>query len=111
MYSTRFLCDAIAVYLFVIMKQEKPTESLTAKEFEAIGRDFWKLYELNYKNRGRMYLFTFGKGVAQGFGIFLGGTILVAALLYGLSFFDQVPLVDKIYNALTNPTSVQQQKP
>jgi hypothetical protein len=93
------------------MKSKKSEAELTAKEFESIGRDFWQLYEMNYKNRNRMYLFTFGKGVMQGFGIFLGGTILVALLLYGLSFFDQVPGVDKIYNALTNPTSVQQQKP
>lgn len=89
------------------MSDKNTKKELTAKEFEAIGRDFWRLYEMNYKNRGRMYLFTFGKGVAQGFGIFLGGTILVAMLLYGLSLFDEIPLVEKIYNALTDPTSVK----
>jgi Domain of unknown function (DUF5665) len=89
------------------MADKKTNEELTAKEFEAMGRDFWRLYEMNYKTRGRMYLFTFGKGVAQGFGIFLGGTILVAVLLYSLSFFDEIPLVEKIYNALTDPTSVK----
>lgn len=89
------------------MAEKNTTKEPSAKEFEAIGRDFWHIYEMNYKNRGRMYLFTFGKGVAQGFGIFLGGTILVALLLYGLSFFDEIPLVEKIYNALTDPTSVK----
>jgi hypothetical protein len=82
----------------------------TAKEFEAIGRDFWRLYEMNYKNRSRMYLFTFGKGVAQGFGIFLGGTILVAVLIYSLGLFVEYPAINKLYEALTDPTSVQQQE-
>ncbi len=70
------------------------------------------LYEMNYKNRKRMYFFTFGKGVMQGFGIFLGGTILVAVLLYSLSFFEQVPLlspvIEKINAVLTDPTSQRQ---
>lgn len=88
---------------------------MSTKDFEQLGRDLWSLYELNYKNRKRMYIFTFGKGIAQGFGIFLGGTILVAVLLYSLSFFEQVPLlspiVEKLNAVLTDPTSVQQQKP
>jgi hypothetical protein len=85
-------------------KQKEPT----AKEFETIGRDFWRLYEMNYKNRSRMYLFTFGKGIAQGFGIFLGGTLLVALLIYGLSLFDdQFTFVDKLLRALTDPTDIQ----
>lgn len=85
---------------------------MSTKDFEQLGRDLWLLYEMNYKNRKRMYLFTFGKGIAQGFGIFLGGTILVAFLLYSLSFFEQVPLlsplVEKLNSALTDPTSIQQ---
>jgi hypothetical protein len=93
------------------MKTRKSTQTMTTKEFEELGRDMWSIYELNYKNRKRMYMFTFVKGVMQGFGIFIGGTIIVALLIYGLSFFNKVPVVDKIYNALTNPTSIQQQKP
>lgn len=97
------------------MKQQKNNDTITAKEFEAIGRDLWQVYEMNYKNRNRMLVFTFLKGVMQGFGIFLGGTILVAVLLYSLSFFEQVPLlspiVEKLNTVLTDPTSVQQQKP
>jgi hypothetical protein len=94
------------------MKLQKNDANMSTKDFEQLGRDLWLLYEMNYKNRKRMYLFTFGKGIAQGFGIFLGGTILVAFLLYSLSFFEQVPLlsplVEKLNSALTDPTSIQQ---
>jgi hypothetical protein len=97
------------------MQTKKTNPDMSTKDFEQLGRDLWLLYEMNYKNRRRMYFFTFGKGIAQGFGIFLGGTILVAVLLYSLSFFERVPLlspiVEKLNNVLTDPTSVQQQKP
>lgn len=90
----------------------KKEQDMTAKDFETLGRDLWTMYELNYKNRKRMYFFTFGKGVAQGFGIFLGGTILVAVLLYTLTFFEQIPLlspfVQKINEVIKDPTSIQQ---
>lgn len=95
------------------MKKETKSTEMSAKDFEALGRDMWSVYELNYKNRKRMLLYTFSKGVMQGFGIFLGGTILVAVLLYSLSFFEQVPLlspiVEKLNTVLTDPTSVQAQ--
>jgi hypothetical protein len=92
------------------MNKEKPVQRLSAKEFETIGRDFWNLYEMNYISKRRMFIYSFGKGIAQGFGIFIGGTIIVALLLYGLSFFNTIPGVQKIYNTLTDPTAVQQQK-
>ena len=85
---------------------------MTSKDYETLGRDLWSVYEMNYKNRKRMYIFTFGKGIAQGFGIFLGGTIVVAVLLYTLTFFEQIPLlspfVQKINEVIKDPTSVQQ---
>lgn len=90
----------------------KKDENMTAKDFESLGRDLWSMYELNYKNRKRMYFFTFGKGIAQGFGIFIGGTIVVAVLLYSLTFFEQIPLlspvIQKLNEVIKDPTSVQQ---
>ncbi len=90
----------------------KKEENMTAKDFESLGRDLWSMYELNYKNRKRMYFFTFGKGIAQGFGIFIGGTIIVALVLYSLTFFEQIPLlspvVQKLNEVIKDPTSVQQ---
>lgn len=89
------------------MQTKKTNDTMSSKDYEKLGRDLWNIFELNYKNRKRLYTYTFLKGLVYGFGIFLGGTILVALLVYGLSLFDQVPFVDKVYDAITNPTSVQ----
>lgn len=89
------------------MTTKKETTQLNAKEYEKLGREMWVIYETNYTNRKRAYMFTFFRGIIYGFGLFLGGTILVAILLYSLSFFDQVPFAEKLYNAITNPTSTQ----
>ncbi len=93
------------------MKINKTNTTMSNQDFEQLGRDMWNVYELNYKDRKRMYLFTFVKGVMYGFGIFLGGTIIVATLLYSLSFFEQIPLlspfIQKINKVIKDPTSVQ----
>ncbi len=86
--------------------KEKEVRQLSSKEYEKLGRDLWMIYESNYRNRNRAYYFTFIKGIIYGFGIFLGGTIVVAILVYILGTFDQVPLVEKLYNAITNPTDI-----
>ena len=85
------------------------TNKPTSKDCEQLGRELWSIYETNYKNRKRAYWFTFFKGIIYGFGIFLGGTIVVALLLWGLNFFEQVPLlspiVEKLNNVIQDPTS------
>ncbi len=43
---------------------------------------------------------AFIKGLAQGFGAVLGGTVLVALLLWVLSFFDQVPILGRFISVL-----------
>lgn len=82
---------------------------MTDKDFEQLGRDLWNVYEVNYKSRKRMYWYTFTKGMVYGFGLFLGGTILVAILLWTLSFFEEVPLVspvvERLNQVITDPTN------
>ena len=87
------------------IKQNTPTD----KELEQFGRELWSIYETNYKNRKRAYWFIFVKGLIYGFGLFLGGTILVALLLWSLSFFEDVPLlspvVEKLNQVIIDPTT------
>lgn len=85
-------------------------EKLTAKDYEKLGRDMSNVYESMYTNKKRLYFLTFTKGIVYGFGIFLGGTILVAILVYSLGLFVEYPTINKLYNALTDPTSVQAPK-
>lgn len=51
---------------------------------------------MSHPNWGRVIKFTLIKGVAMGFGVFLGGTIVIALLLWILSLLGHVPFLQEI---------------
>lgn len=80
-------------------KSEEKVEK-SAKDYELIGRMLENIYESNYASRHRLYWLSFVKGIFVGFGGFIGATIVVAILIWGLSFFDFVPYVDRVIDSL-----------
>jgi hypothetical protein len=64
------------------------------------------LFEDYYKNRHRLYVMNLIKGMYFGFGTALGGTLVVALVLWALSFFHYIPFLDGIVKAVEN--SLQQ---
>lgn len=58
------------------------------------------VYESGYINKRRLYKSAFIKGVLTGLGGVIGATVCVALLLWVLSFFDQLPFVDAISDAI-----------
>jgi hypothetical protein len=58
------------------------------------------MYEVANPNWRKLLTFAFLKGVATGFGVFLGGTILVALLLWILSGLGQLPFINDISRAV-----------
>jgi hypothetical protein len=71
------------------------------KQYEELGKKLVSFYETGYVNKKQALKYSFLKGVAGGFGAFLGGTLLIALLLWILSLFDQIPFIDAIQDALT----------
>lgn len=75
----------------------------TAKAKEAelleLGKKLQQFYESGYINKKQTILYSFYKGLASGFGAFLGGSIVAALLLWVLSFFHQLPFVHQIVDA------------
>lgn len=53
-------------------------------------------YEVSHPHWGRVIGFSFIKGLATGFGVFVGGTIVVALLLWILSGIGQIPFLNDI---------------
>lgn len=53
-------------------------------------------YEVSHPRWARVAWFSFVKGVATGLGVFLGGTIIVALLLWVLSLLGEVPFLEQI---------------
>ncbi|HUS26692.1 MAG TPA: DUF5665 domain-containing protein [Nevskiaceae bacterium] len=73
-------------------KSHKPTD----KELLQFAHQLEQLYEDGVANKRQVLLFSFLKGIATGFGVFLGGTIVVALLLWGLSRLSDLPFVGQL---------------
>lgn len=58
------------------------------------------LFEDYYKNRYQLYKMNFFRGIFFGFGGVIGGTIVVALLLWALSLFNQLPFIGNIVEAV-----------
>lgn len=80
------------------MASKKPK---TNKEYEELGKKLLNFYESGYVDKKQALSWAFLKGLAGGVGAFLGGTIVIALLLWILSLFDQVPFINTIRDSLT----------
>ncbi len=60
------------------------------------------MYEASSPHWRRLLTFSFLKGVATGFGVFLGGTIIVGLLLWILSGLGQIPFLHHISQSAEN---------
>ena len=76
-------------------------KKLTDKEYQDLGKKLVSFYETGYVDKKQAVSFSFLKGLAGGFGAFLGGTILIGLLLWLLSLFDHIPFIDGIRQSLT----------
>ena len=71
----------------------KNSKTKTPKDYENLGRIVASIYETGYLDRRQTYKMSFIKGALSGFGGVLGATVLIAFLLWILSFFSSVPLI------------------
>lgn len=77
-------------------------QKLGPKQYEELGRIVAAVYETGYLSAARSYRQSFIKGMFQGLGGVIGATILVAVLLWILSFFDQIPLIGPFTDNVKN---------
>lgn len=69
------------------------SKKLTAKQYEDLGRVTAAVYETGYLDASKSYRQSFIKGLFQGVGATIGATVLVALILWIVSFFDELPLL------------------
>jgi hypothetical protein len=78
-------------------KNEVPDiKEMSAAEYEKLGRAIEQVYVHGYASRKRLILMSLYKGMGYGLGIFIGGTIIVALLAYGLSQFETIDILKPI---------------
>jgi len=73
---------------------------LTDKHYQELGKNLVAFYELGYIDKKQALRWSFLKGLVGGFGAFLGGTILIGLLLWVLSLFDHLPIIDSLRDTL-----------
>lgn len=87
-------------------KQTKTiTKTIDAKksdEYEVIGKLVVDLYDAVNPARATLYKAAFLKGVLGGVGGVIGATVVIALLLWVLSIFDSVPLINNFTNSIEN---------
>jgi hypothetical protein len=76
--------------------KKKISGTLSDQKRIEFAKQIESLYEAQYAHGKKILAFAFLKGVATGLGVFLGGTILVGALLWILSQLNQLPFVGDI---------------
>lgn len=86
----------------------KAKEKLTDADYEHLGRSIATVFEAGYINKSRIMRMSILRGIFQGFGAVLGGTILVALLVWILSLFGHIPLVGNFAEKLQNTVNSTQ---
>ncbi len=80
------------------MKKTKAVDK--QKELLELGTKLQQFYDSGYVSKKQSLIFSFLKGLVGGFGAFLGGTILIALLLWILSLFKSVPLLNHVIQSI-----------
>lgn len=71
---------------------KKEREEFTKQQLEYF-------FEMSHPKWGRVIKYAFIKGTATGFGVFLGGTLLIGLLIWVFSLIGNVPFLDEIANS------------
>jgi hypothetical protein len=91
--------------MFKFKGEKKTRPKLSSKDYEKLGRSLESVVESGYINKWRLYRMSFTRGIFVGLGTVLGGTILVAFILWILTIFTEIPFLgdvaDKIRQSVT----------
>ena len=79
------------------------------KELVRLGKMLRDFAELGVVSRKELLWVSFLRGLAQGFGAIVGGTLLVALLIWVLGLFNEIPLIGPAVDAISS--SIDQTSP
>jgi hypothetical protein len=68
-------------------------QKMTDKERIEFARNIEYFFESTYASWKRIMLLSLLRGIATGFGVVLGGSILIALLIWLLSGLEQIPFL------------------
>lgn len=93
------------------MALKKTIRKVTDDQAQAAARGFLEsLFEDYYAHRYKVYWMNLVRGIWFGFGSIIGGTIVVALLLWVMSFLNEVPFVGHFVQSFQNSMQRVQNK-
>lgn len=75
---------------------KKTSTSLTDKQAKDVIVALEVLFASGYVNKKKLYIANFWRGMAFSIGGIIGATIGIGVILWGLSLFNEVPLIGEI---------------
>lgn len=93
-------------YYSAMTKNDSTKRKITDEKALELGRKMYAFYESGYISRNQALLWSFLKGLAGGFGAFLGGTIVVALLFVLLGWLSHIDALQGVVESIRS--SVQQ---
>jgi hypothetical protein len=92
-------------------KKLQNAKQMTTADYEKLGRSLEQVYLSGYASTSRLITVSILRGIGYGFGIFIGGTIVVAILIWFIGQFEAVQFLEPIVNNVLEivnqqPTSV-----
>ncbi len=85
----------------------KNANKMKPAEYEKVGRLLEEVVAAGYSKPSRLLWYSFIRGIAYGFGIFLAGTLVVGIVMWILGLFDQVPIIGRFIEHIINSINVQ----
>lgn len=84
-------------------------DDIQRQQADAMREGFGEFFQDYYKNRRKIYWLNLVRGIWFGLGSAIGGTLVVAAILWLLSVLNQVPflsdIVENVKRTLEQPPS------
>jgi hypothetical protein len=81
------------------MKKHKKKQGQLIDNPKQAARALEVLLATNYIDKKRLYLENFLRGMAFSIGGVVGATIVIALLLWLLSFFEEIPLIGPLFDS------------
>jgi hypothetical protein len=72
------------------------------RELVRLGKMLRDFAELGVVSRKELLWVSFLRGIAQGFGAIIGGTILIALFVWILGLFNEVPFLGEAADVITD---------
>lgn len=87
---------------------KKDNHHFTEKELAELGGKIKDFYEMTTLSKRKLLWISFLRGLGQGFGAVIGGTIVATLFLWVISQFNHVPLISPIAQSISE--AVQNKK-